>query len=111
MKLLFDENLSVKLAARVAALFPGSDHVRNCGLTGATDEVIWRYAQAHEFAIVSKDTDFYYRGLLDGHPPKVLWLRVGNCTTEQAAELIVEWELQIHRLGADQNESVLVLSR
>ena len=40
MKLLFDENLSPKLPRLVAASFPGSQHIRELGLKGQTDEKI-----------------------------------------------------------------------
>jgi len=58
MKLLFDENLSPKLPGLLVAKFPGSQHVRELGLKGRTDEEIWRYAGDNGFAIVSKDKDF-----------------------------------------------------
>ncbi len=69
MKLLFDENLSPKLPSLCAAIFPGSAHVRDCGLKGQPDEEVWRYAQAKAFVIVSKDADFYERTLLYGLLP------------------------------------------
>src|SRR4051812_26647137 len=110
MKLLFDENLSPKLPRLVAALFPDSAHVRECGLLGRTDEDVWDYAQANGFTIVSKDSDFQQRSLLYGHPPKVVWLRIGNCTRELLLQLIKAREQDIHALDADPFESVLVLS-
>jgi predicted nuclease of predicted toxin-antitoxin system len=58
MKLLFDENLSPKLPRLLAAQYPGSLHLRDCGLKGAADEEIWEYARDNGFAIVSKDSDF-----------------------------------------------------
>lgn len=58
MKLLFDENPSPRLAARLADLLPGSTHVHSCGLGSEVDLVIWRYAALHGFTIVSKDLDF-----------------------------------------------------
>jgi len=45
-----------------------------------TDTEIWNYAKAHGFVIVSKDSDFQARSLFYGHPPKFIWLRVGNCS-------------------------------
>lgn len=64
MKLLFDENLSPKLSRLVADLFPGSMHVRECGLLGRPDDEIWDYARANSFTLVSKDSDFQQRSLL-----------------------------------------------
>ncbi|MFV0338858.1 MAG: DUF5615 family PIN-like protein [Chthoniobacterales bacterium] len=72
MKLLFDENLSPKLSQLLSTLFPGSAHVRECGLVGQTDDTIWKYARNEGFAIVSKDSDFQQRSLLFGHPPKII---------------------------------------
>ena len=83
MKLLFDQNLSPKLAARLADLFPGSAHVQDEGLESASDERIWEYARIHGFAIVSKDVDFNNLSVLRGSPPQVIWLLLGNCTTQQ----------------------------
>ena len=110
MKLLFDENLSPKLSGLLATLFPGSAHVRECGLRGISDEDVWNYASANNFTIVSKDSDFQQRSLLYGHPPKVVWLRIGNCTRQQLVHLIMSREQEIHALDADPFESVLVLS-
>jgi predicted nuclease of predicted toxin-antitoxin system len=78
MKLLFDENLSPKLPRLLATQFPGSLHLRDCGLKGATDEAIWKYAGANNFTIVSKDSDFYQRSLFYGSPSKFVWLSIGN---------------------------------
>jgi len=110
MKLLFDENLSPKLPRLLETHFPGSAHVRDCGLRGFPDEDIWEYARAGGFVIISKDSDFQQRGLLYGHPPKIVWLRLGNCTRQQIVQLITSHEHEIHALDADPFETVLVLS-
>ena len=81
MKLLFDHNLSYKLVGRLADLFPDSEHVRNVNLHEADDRTVWEYARANGFAIVSKDEDFHQLSFLYGAPPKVVWVRLGNCTT------------------------------
>lgn len=110
MKLLFDENLSPKLPNLLSSQFPGSLHVRNCGLKGFPDEAIWEYARNHEFTIVSKDSDFYQRSILYGHPPKLIWLRIGNCTRANLIELIENSREEICRFIVDPFESVLALS-
>lgn len=110
MKLLFDENLSPKLPKLLASLFPGSQHLRECGLKGAKDKVIWEYAHINGFTIVSKDSDFYQRTLLFGSPPKLIWLRIGNCTRVELVDLITRHEQEILALENDPLESILVLS-
>ena len=110
MKLLFDENLSPKLPLLLEKQFPGSQHLRECGLKGQSDEAIWEYARANGFALVSKDSDFSQRSLLHGHPPKVIWLRLGNCTRGDLLTLIMRHEQDILTFEANAAESLLVLS-
>ena len=109
MKLLFDENLSPKLPREVAALFPGSVHVRECGLKGFPDSAIWTQARTHGFIVVSKDSDFFQRSVLYGSPPKVIWLRIGNCTRGELVTLLTERAGDNQRFDSASEESVLVL--
>ena len=88
MKLLFDENLSPQLVARLSDLFPSSLHVRTVGLQGANDPLIWTLAEENDYVIVSKDSDMHDLSLLRGSPPKVIWIRLGNCSTRQVEQLL-----------------------
>jgi predicted nuclease of predicted toxin-antitoxin system len=110
MKLLFDQNLSDRLVGQLAAEFPGSAHVRDVGLASAPDPDVWAYAAANGFVIVSKDADFQYRALLYGHPPKVIWMRLGNCTTAAVATLLRSRLADIQAFEADAVASFLALS-
>jgi predicted nuclease of predicted toxin-antitoxin system len=83
MKLLFDQNLSPKLPTRLADLFPGSAHVQSFALDCAEDDVVWEHARLNGFAIVTKDADYDNLGVIRGHPPKIIWLQLGNCTTAE----------------------------
>jgi predicted nuclease of predicted toxin-antitoxin system len=110
MKLLFDQNLSPRLPSLVPDLYPQSAHVRDSGMRDATDAVIWEYAKANGFAIVSKDSDFQARSLLYGHPPKFIWLRVGNCPVGTIEDLLRNQSIAIHTFDLDPTQSLLVLS-
>ncbi len=88
MKLLFDQNLSYKLLALLGDLFPNSEHVREIGLHTADDGILWEYAKANGLMIVSKDSDFHQRSFLYGYPPKVIWIRLGNCSTSDAERIL-----------------------
>lgn len=81
MKLLFDQNLSPRLKETLASLYPGSIHVREVRLHAAGNDTVWAYAARHGFAIVSKDADFHQRSFVLEHPPRVVWIRRGNCST------------------------------
>jgi predicted nuclease of predicted toxin-antitoxin system len=110
LKLLFDENLSDRLAEALADLYPRSGHVRDCGLKSATDDDIWHYAKVNGFSIVSKDSDFAERSALHGSPPKVIWLRIRNCTTARAELVLRNSSSQIQTFLASEQESCLVLN-
>lgn len=90
MRLLFDHNLSPKLAERLSDLFPGSAHVYNLEMSEFSDLEIWNYAKANHFFIVTKDSDFHELTILLGHPPKVIWIRRGNCSTDQTEKILRE---------------------
>jgi len=109
VKLLFDENLSPKLVRRLSDLFPDSSHVHDCGLGASDDAHIWQYALENGFAIVSKDLDFYDRSVLQGGPPKLIWLRTGNCSTPHVERLLRTYSPAIHHFDTDASESLLVL--
>ena len=83
MKLLFDENLSPKLPNSLSDIFPHSLHVRDVGLKTTIDPIVWDYAKDNNLMIVLKDADMHDLSLVFGNPPKVIWLRLGNCSTLQ----------------------------
>lgn len=89
MKLLLDHNLSPRLVGALSGVFPGIAHVALLGLERASDLEVWNHARENGQAIISKDSDFSDLAMLHGTPPKVVWLRVGNCTTSEASKLIL----------------------
>ena len=90
MKLLFDQNLSRFLVERVGSEFKGSLHVIQLGLDQATDRETWDWAGEHGFTIVSKDSDFHDLAASSVPPPKAIWLRVGNSSTNRIEYLLNE---------------------
>jgi predicted nuclease of predicted toxin-antitoxin system len=88
MKLLFDENLSPKLPLRLTDLFPDSLHVRDVDMKSTIDPIVWDYAKSNDLMIVSKDADMHDLSLVFGNPPKVIWIRLGNCSTLQVENLL-----------------------
>ncbi|HEX8266041.1 MAG TPA: DUF5615 family PIN-like protein [Pyrinomonadaceae bacterium] len=109
MKLLFDENLSHKLAFLLADIFPHSVHVRDIGLKATSDPLVWDYAKDNDFMIVSKDADMHDLSLVFGNPPKVVWVRLGNCSTRQVEELLRRDFDVIKLFYGDDSVSLLVL--
>lgn len=88
MKLLFDQNISFRIIRKIDAFFPGSDHIRYLGLENATDLEIYEYAKENEFTVVTFDADFLDIVNYKGFPPKLIWLRTGNQTTDNILEIL-----------------------
>lgn len=107
--LLFDNNLSPKLAKQLAPLFPGSSHVVDFGLEAADDSIIWNFALQNGFALVSKDQDFVHLLHHRGFPPKVIRLNCGNVTTAFITSLLIQEESVIKSFLVSPQHGLLML--
>jgi predicted nuclease of predicted toxin-antitoxin system len=110
VRLPLDENLSDRIIYRIVDLYPGSEHVKTLRLINTEDSVIWEYAKTNGFMIVSKDADFHQRSLLYGHPPKFIYLRVGNCPTSKITQVLRDNLDTIIQFESSETESLLVLT-
>jgi predicted nuclease of predicted toxin-antitoxin system len=102
--------VSPKLVGLLEEEYPGSVHVRDLGLRGAPDGRIWDHARENTFVIVSKDDDFRQRSFLQGAPPKVVWLQVGNAGTTPIADLLRERAPRLRRFEDEGESALLILS-
>jgi len=110
MKLLLDENLSDRSINKIIDLYPDSRHVKTLGLLNTDDSLIWEFAKFNGFVIVSKDSDFHQRSLLYSHPPKFIYLRIGNSPTSMIVEILRNNFLVIVEFFNSEVESVLILN-
>jgi predicted nuclease of predicted toxin-antitoxin system len=72
--LLIDENLPASLAKHLPVK---TFHATELG-DRPRDSELWEVAKKNDWAILTRDTDFFDRIMLDGPPPKVIWIRLGN---------------------------------
>src|SRR2546429_6444664 len=101
MRLLFDQNLSHRLVALLADAYPHSKHVREVGLKAAPDTKVWTYAKDNGFMIVAKDSDFHQRSLLLGSAAKVIWVKLGNCSTRAVEKVLRDHAIDVQDFEAD----------
>ena len=109
MRLLFDHNLSPRLVNLLADIYPDSNHVFPLGLDQVPDKEIWEYAKQEGFLVVTKDADFSDLCILLGFPPKVIWIRRGNCRTSDIEAMLRRHFDNIKNLNEDQVMGVLTL--
>jgi len=103
-KLLFDENISYRIVKKLTHLYPGSEQVKRVGLLSHKDGLIWEYAKRNNYVIVTHDEDYDELSALRGFPPKVIWLRTGNITTDNLAKLLISHADQIKEFMKSEGE-------
>jgi predicted nuclease of predicted toxin-antitoxin system len=106
---VLDQKLSHRLCDRLADLGVTMVHVRTVGLEAADDSQVWDHAAEHDFMIVSKDGDFNNRSFLFGAPPKVVWMRRGNCSTRDIENLLRTRLEDMVTFAADTTAALLIL--
>ncbi|WP_223704087.1 DUF5615 family PIN-like protein [Flavobacterium potami] len=90
MKLLFDANISWRIAKLVENDFPNCFHSNDIQVTQpAKDIQIWEFARKNDFTTLTHDDDFEKLLLLIGVPPKVIILKTFNKNTKQLAEVLI----------------------
>ena len=90
MKIIIDENISSRLIPLIQQVFPDVEHVKSLGLMTTNDFSIFMFARQNGFdAILTLDEDYYNIQLAHGIPPKIIWLRIGNCSTNALSEVIL----------------------
>ena len=107
--LLFDQNISPRLVERLIDLYPGSVHVSTLEMGKALDIEIWQYAYDHDYMIVTKDADFSEFGLVKGFPPKIIWIRRGNCSTQEIELILRENFSEIGALSENPEIGILTI--
>ena len=109
MRLLFDHNLSDRLPFRLRDLYVDATHVAMVGLDRASNAEVWRYARGHRYTIITKDADFRDLSIMNGFPPRVVWLRIGNCTTFKIEQLLRRSHTAIAAFESDSTTGLLTL--
>lgn len=54
------------------------------------DFEVRKFAKENEFVVVTQDADFFEMMLMNGFPPKIIWIRCGNTSSKYILNLLVE---------------------
>lgn len=90
MKILLDQNISYRVVKKLTSIYPEINHVSNFYLQASEDKIIWEFAKTNDFTLVTQDSDFYNFSILKGFPPKVIWLKCGNTSTNNIIEILTK---------------------
>ena len=89
--LLLDENISHRIVVELEHTFPSTKHLKDFLPFGSDDELVWDIAVKHNLTIVTFDADYADILNLKGFPPKVVWLRFGNCTNKVMIQSLLHY--------------------
>jgi len=100
MKFLLDANVSWRLLSILEEHFGECNHVDNIPELEfpAKDAKIWQYAKDNGYTIITRDNDFNDIIAIKGFPPKIIWLRTGNCSRKYTADLLIRSKQAIESL-------------
>lgn len=91
MKVLIDQNISQRILPLLVHKFDTLNHIREIGLTNADDYEIFMFARANGYqAVITADEDFIKLINQFSQPPKIVWVRTGNCSTKVLSQLLTE---------------------
>lgn len=94
MRLIADENISWRLKRLIPDwdILPSNEINHGKKLT---DLMIWNFAKANKYSILTFDEDFFELQTLFSYPPKIIWLRTGNVRTNEIAVLLIKLKNEI----------------
>jgi predicted nuclease of predicted toxin-antitoxin system len=101
VKLLFDQNISFRILPLIQSKYPEAAQVKGLNLVSKTDIEIWQFAKINGYTIVTFDSDFKDLATLFGHPPKIIWLRLGNSSTKNLADFFIQRDQLISQFISD----------
>ena len=111
MKLLLDENLSIRLVPFLLTAYPESTQVVLVGLEAADDVQVWQYAKANDFVIVTQDADFEELSLVKGHPPNVIWIKTTHPSRSTILKILLDQQPLIHEVLINQNQGCIEITQ
>lgn len=106
IRLLSDENISwrLKRLLRDWDVLPANEII---GIEKITDKTIWQHAKLNNYSVLTFDEDFVELQNLYGHPPKIIWLRMGNVATQDVAKRLTQLQGTIIAFFEDEQLGVL----
>ena len=94
IRLIVDENISWRLKKLLPdwLILPSNEIQKH---QRVSDFKIWQFAQGNSYHILTFDEDFTELQNLLGFPPKIIWMRTGNLTTQEIAAKLLSLENSI----------------
>jgi predicted nuclease of predicted toxin-antitoxin system len=76
----------------------------------ADDRAAWNFAIENRFVIVSKDGDFRQLSFVAGAPPKVVRVRMGDCSTADIVAALRRRAGDLHLFETTREAALLVIA-
>jgi predicted nuclease of predicted toxin-antitoxin system len=83
MKFIVDAQLPPALARFLTDKGEDVIHVLDVAMMESSDSEIWERAVKDNLVIITKDEDFQIRASVSTIFPKIVWVRIGNCSRKE----------------------------
>jgi predicted nuclease of predicted toxin-antitoxin system len=112
MKLLLDANVSWRMVSILKEYFGECIHADDISELEfpAKDTKIWQYAKDNGYTIITRDNDFNDLVTMRGFPPKIVWVRTGNCSRKFMTDLLIRSKQAIQELLNSEEYGLLEIS-
>ena len=104
----FDQMLPRSLVRSFADAFDRLDHVASWPQPSPSDREIWERAGRDGSTVVTRDADFQDFLVRFGPPPKIVWLRFGNCTVTDLERTIQHHAAAIREFHASTQRCLII---
>jgi predicted nuclease of predicted toxin-antitoxin system len=108
--LLLDENISHKLISKLSSNFNGIKHIKDFVAIGTDDNTIWEIAKKNSLTIVTFDSDYEDILSINGFPPKIIWLRFGNTSSNTIVTTLLHHSTTIISFLHNNNLGILEIN-
>ncbi len=109
IRLIADENISwrIKNLLKEWTILPANQILTTQRIS---DFAIWQFAKSNNYHILTFDEDFTAIQTLYSFPPKIIWLRIGNLSTNKIASKLLDLESEIMMFLLDAEAGVLEIT-
>jgi predicted nuclease of predicted toxin-antitoxin system len=109
LKLLIDKPISLRTVRLLGSIFPGTQHLRQVGLEGSSQEEILSYAVHYGYVLVTANETYLSLLNAEATDPKVIHLRCSRLIGKHVAGLMKRYISRIYAFGESLDERILLI--
>lgn len=100
LKFIVDAQLPPALARYLSSQGVDAIHVLDVQMMESSDSMIWDLALRDSLVIITKDEDFQIRASVSRISPRIIWVRIGNCSKKSLINFFEQkWDQIVYEIN------------